>query len=335
MKYFKIPQFLSILLLLSPFNLIASEYVPDVYEDDYIIVRSGIAEAGKKPVNLGDKLSLIIEAEFPSDEVIIESLDEQLFERSWGSEKGINLIDAPVISSREMPGGISLVRSIFHFQVLDCPADLTSCRGNKVYELPVITVGYQIIDNGGNVVNNKSVRFNTNPSQIVVLQALDIRGEGGLDDLSAYIGGSGYPTAMNVPEVESASMWPVLTGGLIFLASFFPVLLTGNAQHRPETRRRLNTRWESVLAQLSNDGKNLSDEEYSDLLRRSTTWYCLDELSINPYDWLGHYHGGDNDKDVREFFIDVLNQEGISNENRQEFLNRFNAITAAAGFQSG
>lgn len=334
MKYFKILRALPIFLILSSFELIASEYVPDVYEDDYITVRSGIAEAGKKPVNLGDKLSLIIEAEFPSDEVIIENLDEQLFERSWGSEKGINLIDTPVTSSIELSNGNTLVRSTFNFQVLDCPGDLTSCRGNKLYALPVITVGYQIVDSGGNVVNNKSIRFNTNPSQIVVMQALDIRGEGGLDDLSAYIGGSGYPTAMSVPEDEAASMWPVLTGGLIFLASFFPVLLTGNTQHRPETRRRHNTRWESVLEHLRHDGGNLSDEEYSDLLRRSTTWYCQDELDVNPYEWLGHFYGGENQKNIREFFIDVLNQEGIENDKREAFLDRFVSITAAAGYKA-
>ncbi len=333
MKYLYTQSALSILLLLYSINLVASGYVPDVYEDDYIVVRSGIAEIGKKPVNLGDKLSLIIEAEFPAEEVIIESLDEQLFERSWGSEKGINLIDTPVTSSRELPGGKTLVRSTFNFQVLDCPGDLTSCRGNKQYELPVITVGYQIIDSGGNVVNNKSVRFNTNPSQIVVMQALDIRGEGGLDDLSAYIGGSGYPTAMNVSDDEAASMWPVLTGGIIFLASFFPVLLTGQSQQRPEARRRLNTRWESVLAQLNNDGNNLSDEEYSDLLRRSATWFCLDELGVNPYDWLGHYHGGESHQEVRDFFIDVLNQEGITQDNRQAFIDRFTNLITDAGFQ--
>lgn len=326
---------LSIVVLFSA-NLFANEYVPEVYEDDYIIVRSGIAEAGKKPVNLGDSVSLIIEAEFPADEVIIENLDEQLFERSWGAEKGISLIDTPELTRKNLPDGKSVVRSTFNFQVLDCPGELTSCRGNKLYELPVFSVGYQIIDGGGNVVNNKSVRFNTIPSNIVVMQALDIRGEGGLDKLSAYLGNSGYPTSMGVPENEAASMWPIFTGGLILLASFFPVLLTNsNTSRRTESRHRLNTRWESILDHISSTSENISDEEYSDLLRRSATWYSLDELGENPYEWISDQKAGNQNQEFREFFIDVLNQEGINKDKRQEFVKRFSAITSASGFSQG
>lgn len=47
MKYLYTQSALSILLLLYSINLVASGYVPDVYEDDYIVVRSGIAEIGK------------------------------------------------------------------------------------------------------------------------------------------------------------------------------------------------------------------------------------------------------------------------------------------------
>ncbi len=321
---------LSILMLFS-INLIAYEYVPEVYEDDYIIVRSGIAEAGKKPVNLGDSISLTIEAEFLASEVIVENLDEQLFERSWGSEKGISLIDRPEVTQENLADGKSIVRSTFNFQVLDCPGELTSCRGNKLYELPVFSVGYQIIDGGGNVVNNKSVRFNTIPSHIVVMQALDIRGEGGLDELSAYLGNSGYPTSMGVPEDEAASMWPIFAGGLILLVSFFPVLLTNsNGMRRTESRNRMNTRWESILDRISSASDNISDEEYSDLLRRSATWYSLDELGENPYEWISDQKAGNQNQKFREFFIDVLNQEGINKEKRQEYVSRFSAITSAS-----
>jgi hypothetical protein len=128
-------------------------------------------------------------------------------------------------------------------------------------------------------------------------------------------------------------MWPVLTGGLIFMASFFPVLLTGNTQRRPETRRKTNTRWETVISQLTGTGDSLSDEEYSDMLRRGATWYCLDELSVNPYDWLGHHHGGDTNREFREFFIDVLNQESIAKDKRQDFINRFTSLSSTSAVQ--
>lgn len=333
MDFNKLLHNASFLLLCISLNLGAAEYVPDVYQDDYIVVRSGIAEAGKKPVNLGDKLSLIIEAEFPANEVIIENLDEQLFERSWGSEKGISLIDVPEVSSVDLSDGKTLIRSIFNFQFLDCPGDLASCRGNKIFELPVFTVGYQIIDNGGNVVNNKSIRFNTVPSNIAVMQALDIRGEGGLEELSAYLGNSGYPAAMSIPDDETASMWPVLAGGLIFLGSFFPVLLTSNSPRRQDTRHRSNTRWEAALNHLSNADENISDEEFSDVLRRSATWYSLDELGANPYDGITEQNNLKHNKEFREYFIDVLNQERIGQDKRQDYLKRFTSIISAAGYQ--
>ncbi|NNE37378.1 MAG: hypothetical protein HKN08_03655 [Gammaproteobacteria bacterium] len=317
------------ILLAISLNTTALEYVPEVYEDDYIVVRSGIAEAGRKPVNLGDKMSLIIEAEFSGNEVIIENLDEQLFERSWGSEKGINLIASPEVDRAVTADGTTLVRSTFHFQILDCPGDLTSCRGNKYYELPVFTVGYQIIDGGGNVVNNKSIRFNPVPSSIVVMQALDIRGEGGLEELSAYLGNNGYPTSMPIADEEAASVWPVMTGGIIFLASFLPLLFTSKSPKRSESKNRLNSRWENVLAHATNDSNNLSDEEWSDMLRRCATWYSLDQLGENPYTWVGKHEADLQDNEFKKFFIDVLNQESIPNEERENFINRFNSITSA------
>ena len=324
LKYFKLK--ISILtILLVPGYIHASDYVPDVYQDEYIIVRSGIAEAGRKPVHFGDRLSLIIEAEFSGDEVIIENLDEQLFERSWGSEKGISLIGSPELVRIEHTDGRSVYRSTFYFQILDCPGELTSCRGNKEYELPIFTIGYQIIDASGSVVNNKSVRFNPVPGYVSVIQALDIRGEGGLEKLSAYIGSSGYPAAMTVMGSESGSFQTLLTGGIIFLLGFFPLLLSKGKSGRMDDPRSIKHRWERVLVHIK-DGDDLSNEEWSDLLRRSVTWYCMDELGVNPYSWLsdGNSHGvGPGNSKFRDYFIDVLNQEGVDTEQRSEYINRF------------
>ena len=334
LSYIKLKKvlFLSFLLIC---NVNASEYVPDVYEDDYIIVRSSIEEAGRIPVHFGDRLSLVIEAEFLGNEVIIENLDEQLFERSWGSEKGISLLGAPLLSRSDLDDGQIVLRSTYHFQVLDCPGELTSCRGNKIYELPIFTLGYQIIDGSGNVLNNKSVRFTPVPGSVVVMQSLDIRGEGGLDKLSNYLGNSGYPAAKELPEGEGSSLWPLMTGSLLFLASFFPLLFTRNVPRRTENNRMAKHRWEKVFMYLQDDSDELNDEEWSDLLRRSITWYCLDELGINPYTWLTDLHKrkeSSNITSVREYFVDVLNQEGIAKEQRSTFVASFKELLKGAGY---
>jgi hypothetical protein len=305
--------------------------VPDVYQDDYIIVRAGIEEAGRVPVHLGDKLSLVIEAEFPGNEVIVENIDEQLFERSWGSEKGISLINPPEIVRNDDTNGTTILRSTFSFQVIDCPGELTSCRGNKLYELPIISLGYQIVDVSGNVVNNKSVRFNPVPGSVVVMQALDIRGEGGLEKLSDYLGNAGYPAALELIKENETGMWPLIIGGLVFFASFFPVLFTNNAPRRTDDPRRARNRWEKVLVFAEDKSDELSDEEWSDLLRRCVTWYCMDEYSINPYTWLSDENTEGESQAVsslRAYFVEVLNQEGIDKSLRSDYVNKFSALTS-------
>lgn len=332
LKYIKHRYSLLLLVLLSA-GVNALDYVPEVYQDDYIIVRSGIDEAGRKPVHLGDRLSLVIEAEFPANEVIIENLDEQLFERSWGSEKGVGLIDRPEVTRIDGEDGQTIIRGSFPFQILDCPGDLTSCRGNKHYELPVFSLGYQILDGAGSVVNNKSVRFNPVPGHISVMQSLDIQGEGGLDKLSAYLGNSGYPAAMSIPQVDGAGSMALITGGILFLLSFFPVLFSRETGRPIESTRKARHRWEKVLHSLEDRDGSLSDDEWSDLLRRAVTWYAMDELGINPYNWLldiQHLNESPQQSDLREYFIDVLNQEGIPAEDRQEYLQKFLSLSSAS-----
>jgi hypothetical protein len=308
----------------------AQEYVPQVYQDDYILVRSGIEQAGRSPVHLGDRLSLLIDTEFPAGEVAVENLDEQYFIRNWGSEKGITLITTPELTRSQLGGGQTRVQARFDFQILDCPGELISCRGNKLYELPIFTLGYQILDSGGNVLNNKSVRFNPNPGYIVVMQALDVR-EGPLDDLSAYLGNSGYPSAQGVPDTAGAGTWAILTGSILFLLSFFPVLLRKESVRRVEGTRKAQNRWEKVLAVLQKEG-DYSDEEWSDLLRRCATWYSMDVLGINPYELLNdenRYSETSRVAEFREYFVDILNQDGIPPEAHGSYLDRFNKFIDA------
>ena len=318
--------FLSLLFIVT--CLQAQEYVPEVYQDDYIVVRAGIEQAGRKPVHLGDRLSLLIDAEFPAGEVAVENLDEQYFERNWGSEKAISLISTPEVVRIDGERGQTRLLASFNFQIMDCPGEMMSCRGNKLYEFPVFTLGYQILDSGGNVLNNKSVRFNPDPGYIIVMQALDVR-EGPLDDLSAYLGNSGYPAASDLPDTEGAGSWAIVTGSLLFLFSFFPVLFSKQPVRRVEGPRKAQNRWEKVLVALQSQDRDYSDEEWSDMLRRCSTWYCVDVLGINPYELMNDEHRfGETPQitEFREYFMDVLNHDGISPDNQQNYLDTFTKL---------
>jgi hypothetical protein len=59
----------------------------------------------------------------------------------------------------------------------------------------------------------------------------------------------------------------------------------------------------------------MSDERWADLLRRCAAWYCMDELGRNPHVAL--------DTEFDRYFADLLDCDGIEDERRAEFLNRF------------
>ncbi len=325
-----ITRYVVLVLLITGLGVQAQEYIPQVYQDEFIIVRSGIAQAGRNPVHLGDRLSLMIEAEFPTGEVAVENLNEQYFERNWGSEKGIVLNTAPELV-RDNTGEHTRLQAKFDFQILDCPGEQISCRGNKLFELPIFTLGYQIIDAGGGVLNNKSVRFIPDPGYVVVMQSLDVR-EGPLDELSVYLGNNGYPSAMSLPDTDGAGTWALLTGSVIFLFSFFPVLFSKQPARRVETTRKARNRWEKALSALQDQSGTTSDEEWSDLLRRCATWYCMDVFQTNPYDLLSDEHRYGETAEMaefREFFLEVLDQEGIPPEQRQSYLNNIYKVIDA------
>lgn len=306
----------------------AQDFVPDVYQDEYVIIRSAVIESGKKPITLGDRLTLAIEVDFKSNEVLVESLTDEIFRRNWGSEKGLSLISSPVVTLTDHGGGLTTMRADYPFQVIDCPAEQPSCPGHKVYALPVISLGYQIIDNTGAVVNNKSVRFNAWPGTLVVTQVLPVKSEG-LAEFATYFPDGGFSGSVAYTEAYTGGLWVSLAGGLLLLSSFVPALFAGaQAPRRAEGYKKAGTRWESILNLLQDEKRTISDEEWSDLARRCATWYCMDEHAFNPYTWLVIPDSGQSRslQDFKPYFIEVLNQESIDKAHRAGFLRRFRQL---------
>jgi len=315
-----------ILYLLVVLNVWSAEYVPEVYQDDYVIVRAGIMETGTNPVHFGDPLTLVVEIDFDDRQVLVENLDDEFFIRSWGSEKGIVLTGASTETPTGQAEDHTTKRVTFVFQVLDCPGDLTACPGHKFYEIPVFSLAYQIIETTGEVVNNKSVRFRPWPGKVVVTQALPVRPEG-LEEFSSYFPGGGYPRAMTVDGHQAGSLWIVLVGGVIFIASF--ISLGRGTPHRIDNSNRSGTRWQNVLGLLRDRARELRDDEWADMMRRCVTWYCVDELGLNPYTWLNSAMEPDKlqpFESFRAFFLEVLNQESIEHGRRAGFVDRFSDL---------
>ena len=69
-------------------------------------------------------------------------------------------------------------------------------------------------------------------------------------------------------------------------------------------------------------------------MRRGATWYCLDELGCNPYTGLtNNATSTANDHRLMTgfhlFFVDVLKQQDIAPQDRDEYLARFIQLAEA------
>lgn len=322
---------LGLLISVISMNTMALDYVPEVYRDEYVTVRSGIVEAGNQPVNLGDKLTLAIEVEFKANEVLVENLNEDVFRRNWGSEKGLVMTSSPIVTMITGADGRTTMRGEFPFEVLDCPAAMPACPGPKTYPLPVISIGYQIIDASGKPVNNKSIRFNTWPGTLVVTPVLPVHHEG-LEEFASYFPDGAYGGSLAYTEPHNSGTWAIVLGGLLLLTSFVPSLFATKGPRRVEVSMKSGKRWENILVLLQQN-PSFTDEEWSDMIRRCVVWYCSDEYGVNPYSWLASPDKLQSPtlQAFREFFVEVMNQESISSDRRNGYLGRFGQLAGVTG----
>ena len=318
-----------IVLALSVANSYAAQPVPAVYEDQDLTVRAGIPEIGLQAVHVGDAISLVLQIEFDANRVRVEALDDDFFERAFASQKGIRLYAPPAVTEEAGNDNQVVIRGVWPFQILDCPDGQSICAGDKLYTLPVISVAYQLIDESGQALNNKSARFRPWPGMVPVTASIATsRNQAG--EFLAHFPGGAYPAALAVADWRTESRFALLAGILLLAIGFqsaaFGQRLLGQSLHLAGPA----TRWEAALRTLHND--SLSDDEWADRLRRAVTWYCLDELGDNPFAWLQDTAvRASASADFREFFFDVLHQESIAREQRAAYLERFARISDRTG----
>ncbi len=300
---------------------------PVVYEDEYVTVRAGLLEPGNSAVHLGDPLSLIINVVFDAQQVQIENLDDAVFQRVFSRMPGIRLHAPTTVTTNKESGDRVQVTGHWRLQVLACPNELTSCPGPRSYELPMMTVAYQLIDDTGGSTDGRAARFRPWPGKIDVAPAVAVVPEPGAT-ITDILPGGAYDSPQPIAELAPARSTLLAAGVLLLVTGF----LASKRERRPLAVRShdRNARWEHTLVRLKEDA--MADDEWSDLLRRCVTWYCVDELGQNPYAWLGATASDaasdiDSPSALQEFFLDVLHQESIDPSRRADFLDRLLGVT--------
>lgn len=306
----------------------AAPALPIVYQDANILVRSGIAGAGSEAIHLGDAFSFVVEVEFDAGEVRVEMPDDEWFQRAIAGLRGLRPYDSLAIAEETRAGDRIRVTSHWRLQALDCPGDELSCPGSKRYELPIMTIGYELTAGSGTNVDSRSARFRPWPGELAIASAIAAAPapDSGLTDL---LPGGAHAPVLDAGEPSAVGSWLLPAGVLLVLLSLVPPPRAQRARRAVRRGHDADARWEQAIGLLESGGQ--SDEEWSDGLRRAVTWYCLDELGVNPHTWLGPAAASNVPADAgvaawRDFFLDVLEQHGIGGEERRACVGRFRQL---------
>lgn len=307
--------------------------VATVYQDEYISVNAGIIEAGSKAIHLGDALSLAIQVMFDPQQVRIENLNEDVFQRAFAGVPSIRLYAPVEVTTQTETGDRVRLTGIWRFQILDCAEDLTSCAGAKTYPLPIMTISYQLTGGADNTSDSRSARFRPWPGTIAVAPAISI-GVEGKSELNDVLPGGAHAQPESVERPASVTPMLLISGALLFGAGFIAATQKRHPGQLVARSHVANSRWERTLVYLGDD--SIADDEWADALRRSVTWYCVDELGQNPYAWLGAAASDAGSSDPataswRQFFIDVLQQHGIDRQKRSEYREKFLRLSGRIG----
>lgn len=328
--------FLCTLVLLQAGTAPADPVVPVVHQDEFLTISAGVPEVGTRPVHVGDPLSLLVEVEFDAARLRIEALDAAWFQRAFADRAAFKLQSDPVLARTEAAGGHTTIRGSWTFQILACPMGLQQCAGNKSYELPLIDVAYQLVNESGEAMNDKSVRLRPWPGTLAVTPALNVA-TGSPDEFAGAFPGGAYQEALPVESRRGSALLAAMAGVLMLGAGI-------RGSRRRKTRpaaalpaARTLTRWQAVLARLRTEA--LSDDEWADTMRRCITWYCLDEKSTNPCAWL---ENGALDAalapaplaGLHALYSDILHEDAVAPPRRQTWIDRFLQVVENPGQRS-
>lgn len=313
----------------------AASAVPVAYEDDFVTIRSGFSEVGLRPLHLGDVLSLVVAVEFDGDAVQAENLDDAWFERAFGDVGAMRLAEPAEGTVTTLADGRVRVSTHFRLQFLGCPDAAPNCPGSKSYALPVATISYRLSGSGNGAPDSRSARFRPWPGTVTLASALPVIPGPDVEFSDVFPAGAHATPVAVEPPARSGPL--LLLAGVALLAAGF---VTGRRPARspamPMRAHRERRRWEIAMADLARN--ELPDEQWADVLRRALTWYCLDELGMNPFGWLGAVHEparGPGADAARELFLEVLQHERVAPDRRAELLGKLEALTQTSAEAAG
>jgi hypothetical protein len=311
--------------------------LPAVYGDAHVVVHAAVVEAGSEPMHIGDSLTLAVEIAFDREQVQVEAPDSDWFQRAFSSLPGVRLYRSDPMTRMTDAAGHARLAMRWHFQIVDCPAPMANCPGLKAYDLPVMTIAYRVSGGAAGTEAARSARFTPWPGTITLVPAIAFEA-GDEADLAAVLPGGAWPEPKHTGGAAAAGPVLLATGGLLLAGGF---VVGKHRRRRPRAAPRRHqpvSRFERAAVRLQQS--DLSDEEWSDLLRRCVTWFCVDELSLNPLDWLREdaSHATRDDGRTaacRALFLDVLAETGVERGRRDAYLERFHAVTGGLAASGG
>ncbi|HKU17599.1 MAG TPA: hypothetical protein VJQ52_24605 [Steroidobacteraceae bacterium] len=305
----------------------AASPLPEVYSDEFVAIRAGIPDAGVAPRHIGDRLEFVLQVEFASQAVRIEELDQTFFQRSFASVPAFRNGQPPQLT-RGTDDDKQVLTASWSFQVVECPDTRVACPGSKTYLLPPLSLSYEVLDDAGKLVNNRSARFRPWPVAVVISPVISTdAGPGSV--LTEFFPGGAYPEPVTVATHSSRGVVAMLGGVLLLSLSYIPLVRREQRPLRRATAPTTSRRWEQLFHRLQSS--DLADDRWADAFRRCLTQYCEDELQTNPYEWFdsaardsrapSQAHG-----QWRKLFHDVLQHEAIPASERAALLARFSAL---------
>ncbi len=310
----------------------ADRFTPEVFRNDALSIRAGLARDTSQLVYFGDVLTLTVIVSHDPASTAIADIDAAFFASAWSTEAGIRL-HAWRQQHEQHDSGRAIVRTEFDFQVLDCPDESTpTCPGERIYLIPRFEIQYDDLEAGAD--SSRSVRFTPWPQVLRVASMMQRDAEGQLYSFETYFPAGGYPEPM---RGENGTPTAVITAGVALAVLIGGLFMWPFRQRRKDAPDATLPRWERQLRRV-HDYDDVDDARFVDALRRCLVWYCNDELGIDPFVWLDLAEPGDdepaesstaqNHADLRRLFFDLLhNPVGQGAELRT----RLEALTVRAG----
>ena len=287
----------------------AEELAAEVYRDEDITIHAGVSELPGRIIHFGDVLPLVVDVSYNADRVSVDELDDDFFTGAWAEGDEPVLVDRQT-SRRSGPGkSVERLRTVFRFQILDCPGEQWTCPGTREYLFPEFSLNYRIVEGVTATVTTKSQGFRPWPSILTVSSAIPLDDEDQLYPFQKYFPTNAYPDPVSGSDRTAESLGFVGIGMAALLGGI--LMWPFRFKKSSPFAAKAPARWQELLQELQDDDAE-DEKRYFDRMRRCLVWYCTDELDTDPFDWLqrakreSDEQGDETLTSLRSLFIDLL-----------------------------